>query len=163
MSLIARLVPREPVRRLRALLLSPRTRAVRFIVTGSLAGVSQLALFAGLLDLRWPALGANLAAFLLAAQLNFALSTRFTWRDRSTPCSFWRRWTTFHVSIAGMAVLNKLVFAAARTVTPHLVAAALGICAGSLGNFFIGDRLVFRAASQGRARNKTHGHLDSAA
>jgi putative flippase GtrA len=75
----------------------------------------------------------------------------------------WRRWATFHVSIAGMALLNMLVFAAARAAVSHLLAAALGICAGALGNFFIGDRLVFRATGQSRASRRTGGHLDPAA
>jgi putative flippase GtrA len=163
MSVIARFLLGDAAQRLRALLLSPASRAGRFVVTGCLAGLGQLAIFEGLLDLGWPALGANVTAFLLAAQLNFALSTLFTWHDRITVRSLWHRWATFHISIAAMAVLNMLVFAAARATVPHLLAAALGICTGAVGNFFIGDRLVFRATGQGRAPRRTRGRLDSAA
>ncbi len=58
----------------------------------------------------WPTLPANAVAFLLAAQVNFALSSTFTWRDRSAGRGLRRRWLAFHVSIASMAVVNMLVF-----------------------------------------------------
>jgi putative flippase GtrA len=36
------------------------------------------------------------------------------------------------------------VFAVARLMLPDLAASALGICVAAVGNFFLGDRLVFR-------------------
>src|SRR5689334_103210 len=75
----------------------------------------------------WPAAPANAVAFLLAAQVNFALSATFTWRDRQGASPLWRRWLVFHGSIATMAVVNQLVFLAARTALPALAAAAAGI------------------------------------
>lgn len=92
----------------------------------------------------WPELAANGAAFLLAAQINFALSVTFTWRDRLAGQGLWRRWLAFHGAIAGMAVVNMLVFAAARAALPALAASALGIGVAAVGNFVVGDRLVFR-------------------
>ena len=120
-------------------------RPLRFALTGALAGLFQLGLLALLTGRGWPAVPANAVAFLLAAQVNFALSSLFTWRDRRLPASPWRRWLLFHGSIAAMAVLNGLVFLATHTVLPALAASAAGIAVAALGNFVLGDRLVFRA------------------
>ncbi len=132
------------------LLLSDRARPLRFAVVGGTAGVTQLALLALLERGGWPALLANAVAFLCAAQVNFLLSATFTWRDRARSVALWRRWIGFHGSIAGMAVLNMLVFATARMVWPSLVSSAIGIVAAALGNFLLGDRLVFRRRPAGR-------------
>jgi putative flippase GtrA len=120
---------------------------LRFALTGGLAGLLQLGLLEALTAHGWHSLAANPAAFLLAAQVNFALSTLFTWRDRHGTHRLWRRWLLFHGSIFGMAVLNIVVFAAARLHVPDLAAAALGIIAAAIGNFLLGDRLVFRGRS----------------
>jgi len=120
------------------------TRPLRFALTGGIAAVTQLALLALLTGHGWPTLPANAVAFLLAAQVNFALSSTFTWRDRSAGRGLRRHWLAFHGSIASMAVVNMLVFLAARTALPTLAASALGIGAAAIGNFIIGDRLVFR-------------------
>lgn len=121
-------------------------RPRRFAITGATAGATQLALLAVLTHYGWAGLTANVAAFLVAAQINFALSSRFTWRDRREGRGLRRRWLTFHVSILGMACLNMLVFAIARPYLPDLLASAAGILAAASGNYLIGDRLVFRAA-----------------
>jgi putative flippase GtrA len=128
---------------------SPSARPLRFAVTGGLAGLTQLLLLELLVEHGWPALVANLVAFLLAAQLNFVLSSTFTWRDRQATGAIGRRWLQFHGTIASMAGLNMAVFAASRTVLPELVASATGILAAAIGNFLLGDRLVFMAPRNG--------------
>ncbi len=127
-------------------------RPLRFVLTGGVAGVTQLALLALLTRHGWPELAANGVAFLLAAQVNFALSVTFTWRGRCDGRSLGRRWLAFHGAIAGMAVVNMLIFAASRTIAPTLVASLLGIGVAAVGNFVIGDRLVFRTHAQAPAR-----------
>ncbi len=129
---------------LAARLLSDAARPLRFALTGGLAGLLQLVLLAFLTRRGWPALPSNVIAFLLAAQVNFALSSLFTWRDRRTAAPVWRRWLVFHASIAAMAVVNQLVFVVARALLPTLMAAAAGIAVAAVGNFLLGDRLVFR-------------------
>lgn len=52
-----------------------------------------------------------------------------------------------------MAVVNMVVFVAARTLVPYLAASAAGICAAAVGNFLIGDRLVFRPHTGGASRD----------
>ncbi len=130
--------------RARRLLYGGAARPLRFALTGGVAAVTQLALLALLTRHGWPDLAANGVAFLLAAQVNFALSVTFTWRDRCDGYPLGRRWLAFHGAIAGMAVVNMLVFAAGRTVAPALVASLLGIGVAAVGNFVVGDRLVFR-------------------
>ncbi len=122
-------------------------RLLRFALTGGSAGLTQLALLALLEHHGWPDLLANAMAFLLAAQLNFALSSTFTWPDRSAGHGVGRRWLAFHGSIASMAMVNMLVFVLARAVLPTLptlAASALGIGVAAIGTFIVGDRLVFR-------------------
>ena len=127
---------------LRALL---RARPLRFALTGGLAGLLQLGLLALLVGRGWPSAPANAVAFLLAAQVNFAVSSLFTWRDRRRTVPLWRRWLAFHGAIAAMALVNQSVFLAARTVLPALVASAAGIAVAAVGNYLLGDRLVFGA------------------
>jgi putative flippase GtrA len=142
-----------PAAQLRARFFSPNARLVRFAVTGSLAALAQLTLLTLFTSRGWHAISANAAAFLLAAQLNFILSSVCTWADRRTGQGIGRRWLLFHGSIAGMAVVNMAVFAAMRLAAPDLAASAAGICVAAIGNFFIGDRLVFRARTH---RARTH-------
>lgn len=139
-----RLAPFGAAQNARDMLFSQQARPVRFAITGGLAGLLQLTLLTLLTDYGMHALLANILAFLLAAQFNFVLSSLFTWRDRRSTESIGRRWLVFHGSIAGMAVVNMAVFAASRLVLPNLEASAAGICAAAVGNFLIGDRLVFR-------------------
>jgi putative flippase GtrA len=119
-------------------------RPLRFIGTGAVAAVVQLTLLALFSHRGLDGLMANALAFLLAAQVNFALSSSFTWRDRSRTGSLLHRWMLFHCSISLMAVVNMLTFAVARTVVPLLEASVAGILMAAVGNYLIGDRLVFR-------------------
>lgn len=120
-------------------------RAARFALTGLLCAALQLALVAAFEAARLPGLIANAGAFFLAAQLNFVLSSRFTWGDRVRNGPLVWRWVAFLGAISGTAVLNMAVFAAARGVVGELQAAALGIAASALVNFVVGDRAIFRS------------------
>lgn len=140
-------------RRLHTRLLSGAPRPLRFAITGGTAAIAQLALLAAFTHVGRHALAANAAAFLLSAQLNFVLSTCFTWRDRFDGRSLGRRWLAFHASIASMALVDMLVFAATRLALPDLAASALGILVAAAGNFVVGDRLVFREQPAGPHRS----------
>jgi putative flippase GtrA len=124
-------------------------RLLRFAVTGGVAAAVQI----GLLAVLAPRVGhpdlADLLAFLAAAQVNFVLSSTFTWRDRRQPgAAMAGHWLRFHLSIAAMAVVNMATFAAVHPVTGAVVAAAAGIGAAAAGNFLLGDRLVFPPAAR---------------
>lgn len=119
-------------------------RLPRFMLTGGLSGLLQVCLLAVLTHYGWSPVPASATAALLGAQLNFALSSLITWRDRPADV-LWRRWLLYHGSIAGTMVLSVIVFALLRTTAPDAVAAAGGIAAGGMANFLLGDQLVFRA------------------
>jgi putative flippase GtrA len=131
----------------RILLLSNRARPIRFIITGGICACVQL----GFLHiLTRYALNPNLAnalAFLLSAQVNFLLSSLFTWGDRqaSKKRTLLQRWVTFHGSIVGTAMLNALVFAIAHQFLPILIASASGILVAAFVNFFMMNKLIFRS------------------
>ena len=144
--------------RLQWLAVSPAARPLRFVGTGGVAGATQLTLFAVMSHLGWAVFLANGLAFLLAAQINFALSWFFTWRDRLTNAPIVRYWATFHGSIALMALLNFAVFAVGRNYVPLLVASALGILAGALGNYASGNLIVFRPWRKRPDPRTPHGH-----
>ncbi len=132
-------------RRVIPMLLSEPARLLRFIVTGGIAGLLQL----GLLDLftrlaGWHPIPANMVAFIVAAQVNFLLSTYFTWRDRQQQERLVTLWLSFHGSILGTALVNNLVFIVARMAMPTLLASALGIAIAAILNFALLNRFVFR-------------------
>jgi putative flippase GtrA len=132
-------------------LLARRARIVRFCLTGGAAALLQLALLTAFERLAWPPLLANGSAFALSAQFNFGASQAFTWGDRSRTGGLIGRWLRYHGTIAGSALLNMAVFAAASQALPSPAAAALGIAAAAAINFLSGDRLVFRAVGRAPA------------
>ena len=143
------------VRRLGLLVRSARLRPLRFVLTGGTAAMVQLTLLHGLEGVVvWPIVD-NALALLVAAQVNFVVSQFFTWADRPLDAvigeTLPRRWARFHVAITGTALLNLLVFAAARAVLPNLLAAGLGIAVAGVANFVLADLMVFHVA--GRARD----------
>lgn len=134
-----------------AILLSERARPLRFVFTGGLCGLIQLLLFTLLEHSGWLPLIANTVAFLLSAQVNFLLSVKLTWGDRTLQqpqrrSGLLARWLTFHGSILGTALLNQLVFLLAHLFLPSFVSVVLGIGVAALANFVLLDRQVFRTS-----------------
>jgi putative flippase GtrA len=132
----------------RALLLARRSapRLIRFACTGLIAGVVQLALLHLWIARRWDGLLANTIAYLVSAQVNFILSATLIWGDRRDGSrGLLRRWVGFHGAILGTAILNQAVFVVADLALSPLIAAAFGIAATALVNFFVQDRLIFTA------------------
>ncbi len=142
---------RKPVMwRVRALLLSSRARPLRAICTGSLAALCQIALLALLTGHHWPPVPADIAALIFGAQVNFWLSYGFTWHDRRpprwAPTLVLRWWAAYQGAAGGAMLLNILIFLAAHTVLPTLVAALVGTNLTALVSFVLNDRLVFQPA-----------------
>jgi len=147
--------------RARAFLLSDAARPLRFAFSGGAAAIVQLVLLALLTRHGWDEFAAEVVAFLVSAQVNFALNYTFTWRGRAGRHALWRRWLVFHGSIAGTGLLNILIFAAARHVLPALVASALGIGVASVGNFIVGD-LCWLLGTSVRAFGPENGEASAA-
>lgn len=117
-------------------------RPVRFVLTGGCCALVQLALLAALSARGFAPFEANAAAFALAAHLNFAASSTFTWRDRrggSLPA----RWLAFLGAVSGTALLNLAVFALASAVLPVVLAAAAGIAVAAVVNYLVADHAIF--------------------
>src|SRR5690349_17187250 len=96
---VRRLAQARPASRLPASV----ARLLRFGLTGGAAGIVQLGLLRVFEAGGAAPLLANALGFLLAAQLNFALSQVFTWADRpltgAPGDSLGRRWLRFHAAI----------------------------------------------------------------
>jgi putative flippase GtrA len=126
---------------------APRARSLSFACVGGLVTLVQLGLLLVLAALAVPSLLANALALLLAAQLNFALSSAFTWGDRPPRSGgLAPRWLRFMLAISGTLLINQGLFAAARLALPTLptlLAAALGSGLTGALNFVLGDRFVF--------------------
>ena len=140
------------------LLSASQSRPIRFAIVGGICGLAQLAALAILLNTAIHPLVANVVGFTLSAELNFVLSQTFTWRDRhlrDAHDTIARRWLTFHLCIGGTAVLNMAVFAGLRFELPDLLAAAVGILAAAVLNFFANDRLTFRPGGRPTAAPPT--------
>ncbi len=147
-------------RRVRFALLSPSARPLRFVGTGAIGATIQLTSLAVLIHEGWHDIPANVVAFLAAAQVTFLLSYALTWHDRRAPGTKFRAWLFYHASITVTALLNMLVFLAARQVMHSILASALGILAGAIGNYVAGNRFIFRTV---RPANDARESLESVA
>jgi len=119
-------------------------RLGRFAITGGLAAVVQLGVLRVLTADHWEALLSNGVGMAVAAQVNFTLSSMFTWRDRWVREGWRKRWSMYQLTILASAIVNMLVFIIARLVVEQMYAAIIGILAAATLNFAAGDRLIFR-------------------
>lgn len=121
-------------------------RPVRFVLSGGLCALAQLAFLLVFTARGLAAFPANVAAFTLAAHLNFLISTTFTWGDRRSGALV-TRWLAFLGAVSGTALLNLAVFEVARAALPVLLAAASGIAAAATLNYLVADRAIFTRAA----------------
>ncbi len=135
-----------PIQGPTAYALDVRHRVVRFALVGATCAAAQLALFWAVAKAGVHPSFANAAAFVVAAQLNFVLTRWVTWRDRQPRRGVGLTWLHFMSAIGLTAALNFSVFEVARLFVAPLAAAAAGIGAGAVANFFISDRAVFAEA-----------------
>lgn len=119
-------------------------RLFRFCLTGGLSALVQLAVLRLLTADHWEALISNGIGMALAAQVNFTLSSAFTWRDRWMRAGLHRRWSMYQLAILVSALVNMLVFVVARLFVAQMIAAMLGIAVAAALNFAAGDRIIFR-------------------
>jgi putative flippase GtrA len=122
-------------------------RWLKFNAVGGIGVAVQLAALALLKSgFHVDYLVATVAAVELALLHNFVWHERWTWRDRGAGGRAGRL-VRFHltnglVSIAVNLVLMRILVG--RMHWPYLVANVAAIAAGSVVNFILGDRLVFR-------------------
>jgi putative flippase GtrA len=131
-------------------------RLVRFCLTGGVAALVQLLVLRLLTADHWEALLSNGIGMAVAAQVNFTLSSAFTWRDRWVRAGLHRRWSMYQLTILASAVVNMLVFIVARLFLEQMIAALLGIAVAAALNFAAGDRLIFRLKQAVAALDHDH-------
>lgn len=95
------------------------------------------------IGVSWPI--GNAFAFFLSAQLNFVLSSLFTWRDRGARRWTVRRWISYNGTVLVALAVNSAVFTAIYPLAGSLPASAVGVLAGAAANYLICNYLVFRA------------------
>ena len=127
-------------------------RSLRFVATGLVGFVAQIAGLAVLTRIGVHYLVATAIAVEIAILCNFVIHERWTWRDRpaATTGDRWARllrfnWLTAATSIAGSVVLTA-VFVEAAGLSP-VVANIASVIALGLVNLAAADTLVFRAAA----------------
>lgn len=123
-------------------------RPVRFGLVGGACAALQLLLLGVLARAGIELHGANVLAFVLSTQVNFALSSAFTWRDRRIagwhPRSGARRLAGYNLLALGSLLINQATFALALPHAHYLVAAACGILAGMVLTYAVSGRILFR-------------------
>jgi dolichol-phosphate mannosyltransferase len=137
---------------------------MRFNVVGVMGFTLQMLTL--WLLVRWTGASAGVAvtvAVLAAVSHNFLWHERFTWRGLPRQHRM-RRWLSFHVSTGTVSVLTNVgVTMVVMNVTglPVLLANVVAVALGSLANFWINDRLIFRPAAAVETSAETHvsGHV----
>jgi putative flippase GtrA len=139
-----------------AILRRPKTRPLLFAAVGGCCFLVQVGVLTALAAAGTSRPLANAIGFVISAQLNFALSSRLTWRDRQARTAR-ARWTRL-VSYNGTALLslavNTGVFALVYHRTGNLLAAALGVGCGMCSTYVVCHFLIFgdRAGRAGTGR-----------
>ena len=133
--------------RLSALLSQPRI--ARFAAVALLCTLLQLLILADLAALGVGKVLANGLGFALSAQVNFVLSTLWTWRDRrprrAGRASQLARWAMFNVTALAALAANELVFTLLdRSGTEFLAASLAGIACGAVVAFTVNNLVTFR-------------------
>jgi putative flippase GtrA len=126
--------------------LSIAMRLIRFAGVGTLCYLIQLGLMHGLehvMHLYY----ADLVAFLLSAQVNFALSQVFTWGDRQHAEPLMTRWAKFNASaLISVSLVNAAVFwLLCETGVWVWLAMLIANVASTVWTFVVNHFVVFKA------------------
>ena len=141
-------------------------RLARFTSVGLCCFAVQAGILLVLREAHIPLTLANAAGFAISAQVNFLLSTHFTWADRRIPFAETKataaRWVSFQAT-AGLALaFNTGVFALAVRIVDPVVAAGVGVGTGALLTFLASNYLIFRKRNADHAtRTDLGGPLDA--
>ena len=123
-------------------------RLVRFGFVGGTCSLLQLVFLEMLVQFNLELHLANILAFLISTQLNFALSSLITWRDRlaphERPTLLVRRLAGYNGLALISLTVNQIVFTIAALSINYLAAATLGILVGMIVNYTVSGKLIFR-------------------
>jgi putative flippase GtrA len=132
-------------------------RPLTFAGVGITSAATQLALLAEFEQrFGWHPLLANVVAFAIGAQVNLALHSIFTFRDR--PITGLRdlagRWGRFMGTVGSTALLNQLLFVVLLHWLPDLVASGTASLSISALNYAIGTRFIFTSSQKAQAHDQ---------
>ena len=123
-------------------------RWLRFNIVGALGFVLQTATLSALVV--WTGLDTSVAvtvAVFLTASHNFLWHERYTWPGLPRE-QRWKRWASFQLSTGVLSVVSNVVVTAgvmAATGLPVVAANVVAVLVVSVVNFWVSDRVVFRA------------------
>lgn len=129
-----------------------RARWMRFNMVGTMGFLLQTLTLWALV--QWAGVTAGVAitvAVLAAVSHNFVWHERFTWPNQPRDQRF-KRWISFHVSTGLISVLTNLgvtMLVMTATGLRVLPANVIAVTLASIGNFWINERLIFRASARG--------------
>lgn len=130
-------------------------RPLRFGAVGGSCAALQLLALALLVRLGVEPHGANVLAFALSTQVNFALSSVITWRDRRVApgwATSGKRLAGYNALALGSLAINQLVFTLALPATAVPVASGLGILAGMALTYTASGQMLFRRVARQAGR-----------
>jgi putative flippase GtrA len=123
-----------------------RVRIAVFAAVGALCFAVQLALLTLIVHVGVDRPIADAIGFALSAQLNFLLSTRFTWQDRKVAGrrDIGVRWLAYNATALLSLAFNTAVFTVAYQAVGTTAAALLGVLAGTAVVYLTCNYIVFR-------------------
>ena len=134
-------------------LLRGQKRIAVFAVVGATCFGVQLALLTAAVHLGANRPVGNAVGFAISAQLNFLLSSKLTWRDRSI--SGWRdmggRWLAYNGTALVSLGVNTVVFTLAYHEVGTTLASLLGVLIGTVVVYLTCNLLIFRGARRAPA------------
>ena len=129
-----------------------------FVCVGAACFLTQYAALTGLAAAGTYRPVANALGFVISAQLNFALSSRLTWRDRPAAAvrARWARWASYNGTALISLAVNTAVFTIAYHRLGNLPAAALGVLTGMCVTYLVCDLLIFRDRGKTKTVARRH-------
>ncbi|WP_344222982.1 GtrA family protein [Paractinoplanes ferrugineus] len=119
-----------------------RGRILRFALVGGFCFVVQYAVMIGLRRIGIDLSVANAVGFAVSAQLNFVLSSVFTWGGGARLS--WLRWASYNsTALLGLAV-NTVVFSTVHSAVGVPLAAVLGVGSGAVFTYLVCNFLIFK-------------------
>lgn len=125
-------------------------RIAVFAAVGAFCFAVQLALLSLIAGAGMDRPMADVIGFALSAQLNFLLSTRFTWRDRKSAGrrDTGVRWLAYNATALLSLAFNAAIFTVAYQAVGTTVAALFGVLTGTAVVYLTCNYIVFRARRQ---------------
>jgi putative flippase GtrA len=127
-------------------MLQRRRRQLLFVAVGTTCFLAQYSVLSVLALAGVSRPLADALGFIISAQLNFALSARFTWRDRpaGSARTRWGQLLSYNATALVSLAVNIAVFTLTYRRVGNLAAAALGVLCGMLVTYLVCDLLIFR-------------------